>query len=435
MTQTARQSDPWHKQLLTLHARIRHLLERRIWKQHVGYWLTALIILAVTIPATPWLERHLGLDRVRDSIFQLLGEHTPRTLAPRYVKVVMIGDDDYYHDNKGQSPLNRDYLAGIVRALDDANAAIIALDINETLDDPQTPVKPGDFARVDSRAATDDFMRAIAQAANKRNIVLAKLFLGDSYRLAADLFQVYGICVKPLADGAWYNPGAPGFPLSPEAKRNITCGYVALTVSKTQVTPQLDIPGENYPVDSFALSIARGWSPRDAQAVGKKALFASYIPPGAIRNAGVVIEAGRMLHHDAAAVRAVRFKPVIVGGNWHGDGYNMGDRKDMHRTPVGEMSGALIHENFTEAILDGRLAARTPEWILHALEILTGIVAMFLFAAYSHLWAKILLFCGAVVVLLLVQWAMLNLTGAYFEAFFPLLGLAVHSVLDRFFSS
>src|SRR5262249_30822044 len=142
-------------------ARVRTLLRKRVWKQDVGYWLVGLLVLAIAIPLTPYLDTTLGLDRLRDRIFQTMSESTGRALEPRYVKVVMLGDNEHWKMFKGQ-PIARDYLADLLTALDKANSAIIALDVDETLYDPQQRVAPGDFDKVDNRAATDRFMRTIA---------------------------------------------------------------------------------------------------------------------------------------------------------------------------------------------------------------------------------------------------------------------------------
>jgi asparagine N-glycosylation enzyme membrane subunit Stt3 len=95
------------------------------------------------------------------------------------------------------------------------------------------------------------------------------------------------------------------------------------------------------------------------------------------------------------------------------------------------MSGALVHDNYVEAILKGRTFRAIPDWVLLTLEVLFGIGAAVLFAAYSQLWVKVAAFFGLLALLIVVQWLMLGLFGTIFEAIVPLVGLAVHSIIDR----
>jgi hypothetical protein len=44
---------------------------------------------------------------------------------------------------------------------------------------------------------------------------------------------------------------------------------------------------------------------------------------------------------------------------------------------------------------------------------------------------KIALFFGLAAFLFAVQWLMFQLVGTFFEAIFPLLGLAIHSIVER----
>ncbi|MFI4935619.1 MAG: CHASE2 domain-containing protein [Caulobacterales bacterium] len=399
----------------------------------LAYWAIALTVLVVSLAATPFLNRHLGLPELREKIFQTLGQSGPRALRPRYVKVVMIGDDDYWKgEPAGQSPLNRNYLAKLIKALDQDNVALIALDVDESLDDPTQAVSPGQEAALppEQRASTEALMKAIGAAAENRSVVLARTFVDGKLALSADAYQLFGICVRPLAGGQWDNPGAPpGYALSPNAKSNITCGHNSPMKDALQVPPEQGVEGAAFPVDSFALAIARAWSPPSAARIGDQAFFATYLQPK--DQADTVVTAGQVLAGDPAVVRALRFKPVIIGGGWSRSGYHSGPTVDTYPTPVGDMSGVLMHESWAEAILDGHLINGMPPWLLEGLEAAFALFATVLFARYAGLLVKLGLFVGLALLLLLVQWLMLNLAGVFFDASFPLLGVAVHSIIDR----
>jgi len=405
--------------------RIHRIWSARIGGKAVGYWSRAVAVLLVSILLAPWFERVPQVKAVRASVFQFMGEHTPRMLSPRYVKVLMINDEDYWKgDPRGQVPLNRRYLAKLVHALAQANAAVIALDVNEALSDPDKP-------DVDITDDTKQLMTEIATAAKSRTIVLAKVFRGNSYELAPDIFGAFGICRKALPNGQWENPGTKAFHLGGDAKQNIVCGFVGKPITTAQVPPQIDVPGESQPVDSFALAIARAWSPRDALALDRTERLTEFIPLNIVTASGSILSAGKLLSGDAATLHAVRFRPVIIGGNWHVDGYLSGEFVDTHATPLEPMRGAIINENYVEAILDGRIHEKVAEWKLRVLEILTAIGATIAFAYLRRRRTKVMLFAGILACLTVVQWSMYALTGTYFEAFLPVFGLMLHSLVDR----
>ena len=143
----------------------------------------------------------------------------------------------------------------------------------------------------------------------------------------------------------------------------------------------------------------------------------------------MTFSAGDLLRGDAGDLA---HRPVIVGGQWHLTQLGLGPEVDTHDTPIGRINGAVIHENFVEAILDGRSYGYVPEWLLAALEVMFGIAAALVFAAYAGFRVKLAVFAGLTLGLLFIQWVMLQVFGTFFEAFLPLLGLWLHSVMERF---
>jgi CHASE2 domain-containing sensor protein len=430
-----------------MHSRLRLLfesIERYFLKKGWRYWIGAALILALTVVATPYVDQFLNLSQYRDRLFQKLSQLGPRAAEPRFVKVVLVFDDEFWHrDPKGIRPINRHYLARLVDALDKADASIIALDFNLHIPQKDAKATPGNYSVLDNyfRNDTDFLMRTIARVAANREIVLPKTLEEEAagYRLLPDIYQPYGICEKPLAGGSWLNPGTKEFPLSPVAKQNIRCGYIELPYDMKQVPPVLDVD-HGLEADPFSLAIVRIRNDDEARAVGKNTLVVTYIPMSAFYDSGAlhyngntVVSARDLLAGDPKAIKVVKHQPVIVGGAWH-KSYDNGppaDLVDMYATPVGSINGALIHENFTEAILDGRLNRPLPHWLLLTLEILFGIGAAIFFASYSPIWIKLAGLGILALLLLTLQWVMLLMFGVFFEAFLPLLGLAVHSVFER----
>jgi CHASE2 domain-containing sensor protein len=146
------------------------------------------------------------------------------------------------------------------------------------------------------------------------------------------------------------------------------------------------------------------------------------------------LSAHALLAGDRATRRAVAGKIVIVGSGWHQHAFGWyGDAGlvDLHPSPIGMIGGALMHDNFVEAILSGRIHSALPGWLLKTLEVLFGIGAAVLFFRYSGLGVQILTFGVLFVVLFVAQWLMMAAFYTYFDALVPLVGLALHSLGGR----
>lgn len=427
---------------LAIHARrFRNFVVAKGWR----HWAVAGAILVAASLATPYVDEALNLVRLRYWLYQELAALAPRALEPHYARVLLIGDDEFWKGApEGRRPIKRDYLAAIVRALDAADVSVIALDFDVRLGDPEAQVRPGALEAITPsyRAETEQLMQAIAAAADKRPIVLSKaIWFGerdpDARRFIADIYQPYGICTGFDAKGHWRNPGVPpAFVLTPAAQRNISCGYIALPYDMRRLPPPIEIEGQDSTLDSFSLAIAKAHDADRFAAAGARAYYGSYIAEATLKNAHVTFSAGDLLHgNDAVRAdlrRELQHKPVIVGGDWHLTQYGLGSVVDIHETPIGWINGAVIHENFVEAMLDGRSYAYVPAWLLDTLEVMFGVAAALVFAAYSGFRVKLLVFAIFTLGLVFIQWLMLQLFGTFFEAFLPLLALWLHSVIERF---
>ena len=394
------------------------------------YWLTAAVVLAVTLYATPWVNKQLGLNSVRYKMFQATGALTGRPLRARYTKIVAITNDDYIKGSGGISPVNRAYLARIVTALNGAHVPIIALDfILHFADQRQTPVHVGDYSSVGNVKEVDALVSAIIAAADDDTKIILPIDIRpvkgtDSYLVVPAIYQAYGICTKLVADGVWDSSGAPGFKLSPKARKNINCGYIELPIDPRQIPPLIDLH-QKWRIASLSLAIAAARDPQAAETVGSSTKFTTSLPPSNREP----VSAGKLIQGDQAVLDALRPSAVIVGGMWNA--HDKPEPVDQHPGLTGNISGVLMHENFTEGILDGRLVTPLPDWVRFAIEAILGIGFAFAFAAFSQFWAKLVLLAGIAAGLLLVQWLLFALLASFLDAFLPLLSLALHSILEK----
>jgi len=410
---------------------------RRLQEMGLRYWMSAVIVLIVSVAGAGFVYDYLRLTSARAWLFEQLVALNPRPLEPRFVKVVLVRDDEYWTGYPaGRRPIKRDYLAQLVDKLASANAQVIALDFDTRLPLPTSLEIPKDYER-DYEKETDELIRAILRAANAgKKVVLAKIISWDTdagYELEPDIYQPYGICTGIDKDGRWENPGTPRFPATTQSRENISCGYIALPYDVLVVPSRLQLAGGGY-LDSFALAVARAKLPEIVSAMisrfGANLSYANQIPEAQLEKYHVTYSA-RELFGGTSWKEELASRAVIVGAHWSALAYQRGGLVDMHPTPAGSMVGAIVHANFVEALLDDRVVPGTPRWLPSVFEVVFGAIAAIFLALFSSFWGKLAGVVGLSLVLVLAQWAALQGLGLFFDAFVPLFGLWLHSVYQR----
>ncbi|HUO92545.1 MAG TPA: CHASE2 domain-containing protein [Rhizomicrobium sp.] len=405
-------------------------------RHDVGYWITAAVILAVSTWLGPSIEGIFNFNGVRNWLFQHLAQSVTNPDVARSVKLVFINDDEFWFGSlHHRTPTDRVYLSKVVSALDQAGARIIALDFDLRVPDPDANVTPGDYQDIDPykpyRDETDQLVRVIDNVAKRRKIVLVKTFgYGDDggYRFEGDAFQAYGICNGLNRDGSWKNPGTKEFPLTPQAQKNIFCGYIALMSDKRLVPPPIKISGEKGKLDSFPFAIVRANDPAHPPSLQNRDYYSTYITDKVADNPNVTLSAGDLIRDPRTASKVVKGAPVIIGAGWHLHSYGRGLLVDIHDTPIGAINGSLIHENMAEALMSNRIYPALPAPYLGGLEIAAGMLAALVFAGIVALWARILAVIVAILVLFGVQWLTLQLFGTFLDAFVPVFALGLHAI-------
>ena len=416
--------------------RIRSQIAARFPKRDARYWITALVVFAVSLWAAPSIDARFMTDE-HNWLFQHLSKSVTNPSSPRNVKLVLIGDDEYWDGPlHHRSPTDQAYLAQIVRSLDMADASVIALDFDVRLPHPTEAVALQNYAAIDAvyRGETETLIRALDDVSQRRKIVLSKTITGPSngpFAFGADVYQPYGLCTKLDANGQWESPGTPEFPLTNGASKNISCGYIALMPDKREVPPPVQIKGQAGLLDSFPLAIVRARNPGAAPSFGSRHYYASYISQDVVKNPQVVISAHDLLRDPTAAASVLRGWPVIAGAAWNLRAKGVGGLVDLHDTPIGKVGGALVHENMAEAMLSDRVFLELNRYVRWALEIAIGIASAWLFAALPELWKKVIAVLAAMAILFVLQWLMLQILGLFFDAFVPVLALGLHAIIDR----
>lgn len=401
-----------------------------------GYWVRAAIILVLSVLATPYVDTVLNLEPLRYWWYQQLTQLQPRPLLPHNAKIVLIGDAEHWGPelDYGATPTNREYLAKLVDALAADNAKVIALDFDVRLPNPDKAVSPGDLSGIPPQtlAGVKKLVDAIARAANaghkivlSRTVVFAK---SGGYQTTPDIYQPFGICVRRNGE-TWTNPGLADN-LSDTARANISCGYIALPYDMRLMPPRLYLR-DGEAINSFSYAIAKAKDPDIANVAIVENSYGSYIPRSVMEEKHAIFTPADLFGNARETRDRIDGNAVIVGGEWHFSARGAGYRVDMHLTPIGLTSGAIVHANFAEAILDSRIHPQVPEWALRLAEAVFSLAAVFAFAAVSQSWLQLGAFVGLCAALVLIQIEMLQQFGVFFEAFVPLVSLFLHAIGER----
>lgn len=402
--------------------KLRHWVEklkgkdRRFWNACVRHWVIALVLVVVGVYAGDWLGHHQYWIELRYWIHQKLTINFARPPLPHRTVVVLIGDEEYWKSDEepdpkrklaGRVPVNRSYLANLVRALSAAAPEVIALDFDLSYALPDGP--RASYTNYDEEV--EDFIRAVNEAPANQAVVLPKTVNGgeEGFVLEPDVYDDAGLDVRL-------------------DEKKVRKGYIILPDDMREVPLSLPIEG-GEPLDSFAQAIARASEPHNVRRFDhSEALpYGNFIEPSMFPRftATQVLEGGEKVRKELA------HKIVIVGGEWHRYAYNRGDVIDTYSTPVGQIAGAFIHANYVEAILDSRVSQPLGENIGKGVEItISLLIALLFFVNIRPLW-KILFVIFIPFVLILFSYFLWQNLGMFFDFFIPLVLLGGHVLVER----
>lgn len=390
------------KDLLTL---IRVHFRKPGWK-HVVHWTIVAGLIAGGIYLGNVLTEKNYWINARYNVYQSLMTRIPRPLRARRTTLVLIGDDEYWKGElSSRVPIKRDYLAKIVDALREANAAVIALDFDLRSPSPVgDPVEFPDFV-----TEAEKLLSAVKCASQHRKIILPKSVMYDNahnYISRSDIYDNFNF-----------------------ESDNVRKGYIALPPDSRQV-PWLSLQVKNgEPIQSFSQVIARADNDRALQSLPEKLPlpFGSYMSPEAFDS----VSATDLLRRAPKAFEKLAYKVVIVGGVWHKLGPDEGPYIDQDVTPVGIIPGVYIHANYVEALLDSRTYRPYEGWILIAIEILESLFVAIPFALGIRFLYKTLIV--VLVCLGLIGFSLFSLLvlGLFFDFFIPVILVIGHGFIEH----
>ena len=392
---------------------VAHHLSRR----SRGHWfIIACILIVGTIgghllgTSDLWIELRYAIYQ---TFSQLITLHPP---YPKRTVLVLVDDADFWYGKfDHRTPLKRDLLADLFKKIDAANPEVIALDV----DLRSHALEPGQSDDPAYRDETQKLLDAVGAISKRRTVVLAKSvkYAGEGETEYVAESSVYD--VRDFGDG------------------RVMSGYITLPKDIRRVA--LDLKLHNgVSLDSFASAIARAADDRslvETQEREKDALpYGTFIAPGEFVQlpARDVLNANLDDEKDLAELKKkLGFKIVIIGGAWHEFGPGPGPMHDGHSSPVGEIYGAFIHANYTEALLGTRTYRPMREWMATGIEVFFSVVMALIFSLHIRLvlrFAAAAFLCTFVVGVSYVSWQNL---GLFFDFFTPVVLLASHAVIDK----
>jgi hypothetical protein len=302
-----------------------------------------------------YLEHEHQLLSWQYKLFGVIQNPWPRPLRFRDTVVVMIDDDAYYKDTGAERPLSRTYLANMLEKISEADPrpAAIGLDVLFTSPD-EGNIKfkaPGGhliYDREDVAAETEELIRTVNEVTKICDVVLIEtLVYPEGYHPHDD----GNLSVTDL-----YHREFDVYDGYPPEELKFTTAYDFFYDDRRSISPTVPIDDGKSSVDSLSLALARSYRP---DIVKSKDWTRPRVGSFVVESAVPTISAYDLMHAEGDALKALqqqfKQKIVLIGGNWHQSSTRNGPRVDQHETPIGLVSGVLVHANHVEAILDDRV--------------------------------------------------------------------------------
>ncbi|HKR61472.1 MAG TPA: CHASE2 domain-containing protein [Pyrinomonadaceae bacterium] len=349
---------------------------------------------------------------------QRISAHSP-SYFDRTV-VVQIGDEEFWKgDLARRSPLKRTYLSELLKKINSANPAAIAVDI-----DLSSQTADGSFIEhPDYREEDATLLRTINAICLERPVVLPRRLVSkknESSFLGHEHLE-YG----PLPALFDY------YSFDSKAQANLRVGFVSLPYDIRQVPLYLKMK-DGSSVESFAAATARTVSNpavEHARAENLNGLpYGTFLAPWGT----TLIGAGDLSRTETDALkRLIEHKIVLVGGAWHEKAYREGPQVDTHLTPVGEISGVLVQANYIEALLSRWTSRPLSKPLGVTVDVALAAVIALIFAWNMRPWVKLVWATALSFVLILITYVFWQNLGLFFDFSIPLFLLGSHTFVEK----
>lgn len=374
--------------------------------QSVGFWVRILLFVTAGVLIGFFLEEVPQTEAVRSYSYRMLSKMAPRHTRPRYTAIVAIHDEEYWKDSDlaHRVPINRRYLGKLIRKVDEADPAVIAIDFDFSSPFPEE--KQTDDPKYTSE--TNELVEALRIASKHRPVILPTALGTDAHG-------------KYVLESNVYDSFNPNNEL---CYANQPCrGYFALPFSPELLPPEI--------------SLANGGKLNSLSGASVTSFDDTFVPRGeyvdfmeASRFDPLIFTASDLMQHPEQYKNKIHSRIVLIGGIWHSRAYRRGPLVDLHYTPLGYMPGVLLHANYIESMLGERSLMGLPATIRLPFEwLVTFLVAILLQLPKIKQWDWILVPLG--IASLGIAYALFRSIGIFFEFIIPSIFILGHYVLEK----
>jgi CHASE2 domain-containing sensor protein len=383
--------------------RLRAALDRGRW-----HWITFLGLLFLSMWGGALLDERAAALRMRYGLFQTMTDLSPFVVRGTHSVLVIIDDEGFYGQNRGQSPMSPQFLTLIVRRLASLEAAVIAIDLDMRRPDAEN-------AETGKTEDLGEFVAAINDISRSRFVVLP---------LSLNRFGT----IEPSVLGDLTEQAGVG---------SVRLGLINLPQDLRYVPLRIKDDRQNRIVDSFALAIARAklaGGPKNAlpdlEAIDRaeRPPMAGFVHPESL----VKITTEELLNKDLdeSVRRKVQGRAAIIGGDWNDRSRDSGIPIDPERTPVGDQPGVFVHASHAETLMAGRIYKLAPSRWLSALKFSPLVVLGLIVATAKRTRTKILSIVAVVLFYLIAAYLLLTNIGVAADAALPLALITIHPLFD-----
>jgi CHASE2 domain-containing sensor protein len=381
------------------------------------HWVIVSVLIAVGTWIGHWIsQKQIWVD-VRYAVYRQTfnATHLRGSLYPKRTVLVLVQDEEYWRGElAGRAPIKRDYVAKLIRKLDAADVAVVAVDF-----DLRSPTPDGTLVEhPDYLSETSQLREAVKEIGGRRPIVLPTI-VG---------FDADGNYVEESTIFRGYDFGTA----------DVRRGYIQLPYDLRRVPVAIALR-DGALLDSFAGAIVAAADATAHARLARQAQsalpFGSYMNEAAFATTGpdaTLLSAGDVLLQDFSILRRqLAHKIVIVSGAWSVFGYRSGRRTDSHLTPGGLLPGAFIHANFVEALLSDRTYKPVSEALVVSFDVVLVLLAAVTMALPMASWRKTALITLLGVGFAAISYFFIQNLGLFFDFFVPVAVLCGHLAVDK----
>jgi CHASE2 domain-containing sensor protein len=402
--------DQWRKFCHTLRNYGQQLANKGL-----DHWIWVGILTTVGLILGQWIGHAQLWTDLRYKVYQLQTSMLSGEAFAKETLFVLIDDKDYWTGKPARRvPINRHYVAELLRAVDKMDPKVIALDFDFRSPDPVGAM----VEHPDYECERDDLLHAILDVAKNRPVVIPKeLEIADGHPVEqSDIFR--------------------GFDFS-SVQENIYPGYIQLKQDLRIIPSRVQLHRDpDVSLDSFSLAVLHAAAPATYEEILKEnrsdevnLRFGKFLTKKDFDDLSV--SASQVFSADRVAAAKLAHNIVIIGGKWHQRALGVGPWQDDHSTPTGHIIGAYVQGNYAEALRTGNWRPAWSERSTVIMEIFIVLGASIILALNVSVGWKIAATLVPAVVIMLLSYFLLQNLGLFFDFFTPLVIVSAHVVVEH----